>query len=224
MVEITRQSGGENYTQALARGLASLLIPGDVIRLEGELGAGKTTFVRGLARGLGLDTRAVSSPTFVVINQYPAAKPGAPELVHADAYRLHSAEDLDSVGWERFIEPGATRARPSCILAIEWPERIAGALPPPDQCATVRFTPVDPTTRRITLTLPDDWRSRPHAEFLLTREPTRCKTTGDWVEPTSPSYPFATEKARLAELNRWFRGDYSISRPAKESDLEEGTG
>lgn len=222
MVEITRQSDGEDYTQALARALASLLVPGDVILLEGDLGAGKTTFVRGLAHGLGIQPSLVSSPTFVMINQYQSSKPGAPELVHADAYRLQSADDLDSVGWERFIEPGASRARPSCILAIEWPERIAAALPPHDQCATVSLTAVDPATRRITLSLPDDWRTRANAEFLIAREPTRCKITGDWVEPTSRSYPFATEKARLADLNRWFRGDYSISRPVKESDLEEG--
>src|SRR5690349_20654727 len=104
MLEATRRSTSPEYTQALGRSLARVLAPGDVILLEGDLGAGKTTFVRALASGLGIDPGTVSSPTFVMVNQYRPAAPGSPELVHVDAYRLRSPDDLDSLGWDQFFD------------------------------------------------------------------------------------------------------------------------
>src|SRR6185436_10389192 len=79
VVPLSRTSPCEDYTLALGRGLASLLRPGDVIALHGELGAGKTTLVRAIAQGLRIDPRLVSSPTFVLVNQYPVPK-DAPAL------------------------------------------------------------------------------------------------------------------------------------------------
>lgn len=102
----------EDETVAFARALAPRLSPRSVILLHGELGAGKTTFVRGLALGLGLDPDAVSSPTFTLIQEYR----GHPSLYHVDLYRLQSAE-ADDLGLEELSAGDA-------IVAIEWPEKL----------------------------------------------------------------------------------------------------
>lgn len=110
-----------NATQAIAAGLAELLLPGSILWLSGGLGAGKTTFVQGLAQGLGI-TEAVTSPTFSLIDQYPQ---GRLPLYHVDLYRLNPIEVPDLhlyTYWQgEDFEPG--------ILAIEWAERII-KLPP----------------------------------------------------------------------------------------------
>lgn len=141
-------------THRVAATIAAALRPGDVIALHGPMGAGKTTFVRGLAAALGVDAALVSSPTFVVINTYPVM-PGARRgpidlLIHVDAYRLTSPEDLDSLGWERlFDEHGTARANAAAI--IEWPERIPGAIS--ERAARVTITPLGEHARRI------EWRA-----------------------------------------------------------------
>jgi tRNA threonylcarbamoyladenosine biosynthesis protein TsaE len=117
----THIARSEDETVGIARELAGTLKAGDVVLLSGNLGAGKTVFVRGLAEGLGIDPSQVSSPTFTLLHEY---RGGRLTLYHADLYRLdHTAtEDL---GLE---EAGAADG----VLAIEWPERlqapIAGAL------------------------------------------------------------------------------------------------
>ncbi|MEO1129736.1 MAG: tRNA (adenosine(37)-N6)-threonylcarbamoyltransferase complex ATPase subunit type 1 TsaE [Planctomycetota bacterium] len=117
---IDRTTASESATIDLASAFASCLRPGDVLALHGDLGAGKTRFVRGLAVGLGLDPADVSSPTFVIVNEY--ASSSAP-LIHIDAYRLEHQEDLDALGWDRIFDG-------TCIVAIEWAERLADHLPP----------------------------------------------------------------------------------------------
>lgn len=114
-------SRDESETEAIAATLAESLAPGTVLALEGDLGAGKTRFVRGLARGLGHDPHAVSSPTFVIEHRH--ASPGAIPLVHIDAYRLGGPEDLEALGWDELLASG------QAIVAVEWPSRIAAALP-----------------------------------------------------------------------------------------------
>lgn len=111
-------------TQALAAQLAAVLPPDTVLALHGNLGAGKTTFVQGLARGLGL-TGPVTSPTFNIYTVHPAAKgrPDARTLVHLDAYRLEGARQMENLLLEDFL------ISPWC-LAVEWPEKIAPWLPP----------------------------------------------------------------------------------------------
>ena len=106
-------------TWALAKELAKELKPGDVVGLEGDLGAGKTTFTQGLAAALGVPGR-VTSPTFCIVQEHQS-----PDVlfVHMDLYRLHGEEDVEAIGWEDYLARGA-------IFAIEWPER-AGALIPP---------------------------------------------------------------------------------------------
>lgn len=111
-------------TWALATQLAAELKAGDVICLEGDLGAGKTTFTQGLAHALGVKGR-VTSPTFCIVQEHPATGAASiPLLVHMDLYRLHGEDDVLAIGWEDYLAQGA-------VLVVEWPER-AGALIPPE--------------------------------------------------------------------------------------------
>ncbi|MHB8997828.1 MAG: tRNA (adenosine(37)-N6)-threonylcarbamoyltransferase complex ATPase subunit type 1 TsaE [Armatimonadota bacterium] len=110
-------SGSPEQTQALGKCLAHGLRVGDLLALEGQLGAGKTCFVQGLAEGLGVRGR-VASPTFIVMRQHPGEIP----LFHADAYRLGSAEELEDVGLEDWLGEG--------VVAIEWADQVLEALPP----------------------------------------------------------------------------------------------
>lgn len=104
-------------TEALGESLAGQLEPGTVIAFTGELGAGKTAFVRGLARGLGVQER-VTSPTFTIVNEYEG---GRLPLFHFDMYRLGSADDLFDIGWEDFLRRGG-------VCAVEWSETVQEAL------------------------------------------------------------------------------------------------
>jgi len=110
-------SRSEEETRSIAAGLASTLGPGAVILLSGDLGAGKTAFVRGLAEGLGLDPDDVTSPTFTLVHEY---RGGRLPLVHVDLYRLASA-DLDEVG----LDPELAAIG---VTAVEWSERLTRAI------------------------------------------------------------------------------------------------
>ena len=125
----------EDETAAVARTLADTLQPGDVVLLSGNLGAGKTAFVRGLAAGLGIDPGEVSSPTFTLVHEYGG---GRLKLYHVDLYRLEKGAS-DGLGLEEMgVEDG--------VLAIEWPDRLAHALP---HAKAVRIEIVDENTRNI---------------------------------------------------------------------------
>ena len=117
----------ENGTWEVARRFAATLKPGDVVCLEGDIGAGKTTFTQGLCAALGAK-RAVTSPTFCIVSEHPAE---AFLVVHMDLYRLHGEEDVLQIGWEDYLARGA-------VLVVEWPDR-AGALIPED-AKRVRFS------------------------------------------------------------------------------------
>lgn len=106
----------EAETARVAGDLAGTLSPGDVVLLSGNLGAGKTAFVRGLAEGLGIDPEDVSSPTFTLVHEY---RGGRLTLYHADLYRLEKAA-TDDLGLEE-LQSG--------VLAIEWPDRLTHSLP-----------------------------------------------------------------------------------------------
>jgi tRNA threonylcarbamoyladenosine biosynthesis protein TsaE len=136
-VTTTHTTHSEDETQAVARQLASTFAPGDVVLLSGNLGAGKTAFVRGLADGLGIDPGDVSSPTFTLIHEY---RGGRLVLYHADLYRLGRAASED-IGLE---EAGARDG----VLAIEWPERLTHPLP---GAVAVAIEIVDDSTRRIVI-------------------------------------------------------------------------
>jgi tRNA threonylcarbamoyladenosine biosynthesis protein TsaE len=113
-VETTRSA---DETEALARAIGETLAGGAVVLLEGELGAGKTVFVRGLARGLGVVVEDVTSPTFVLLTSHP----GRLTLYHADLYRLRGDGDEQELGLEEL--PG-----PKGVLAVEWAERLRPSL------------------------------------------------------------------------------------------------
>ena len=110
--------GSVEETWALARRLAAELRPGDVVCLEGDLGAGKTTFTQGLAAALGVEGR-VTSPTFCLVQEH---RGGGAYLVHMDLYRLHGEDDVLAIGWEDYLAAGA-------IIVVEWPERARGLIP-----------------------------------------------------------------------------------------------
>ena len=110
-------SNSAQETEALGERLAARLRPGDVIAYTGDLGAGKTAFTRGLARGLGVVGR-VTSPTFTIVNEYEG---GRLPLFHFDLYRMDSPEELFDIGWEDYLARGG-------VCAVEWSENVADAL------------------------------------------------------------------------------------------------
>ena len=112
-------TNGPEETEALGARLARALEPGAVVAFTGDLGAGKTAFVRGLARGLGVQDR-VTSPTFTVVNEYEG---GRLPLFHFDLYRLGSADELFDIGWEDYLARGG-------VCAVEWSERMEELLEP----------------------------------------------------------------------------------------------
>lgn len=130
-------STSEAETERLAESLAATLAAGDAVMLSGGLGAGKTAFVRGLARGLGVDPTEVSSPTFTLVHEYSG---GRLALYHADLYRLGQAA-VEDLGLE---EMGARDG----VLAVEWPERLAHQMP---GAVRVHLDVVDDTTRRVSI-------------------------------------------------------------------------
>ena len=125
-------------TEAIGARLAEQLKPGAVIAYKGDLGAGKTAFTRGLARGLGIND-PVTSPTYTIVNEYLA---GRLPLFHFDMYRLHSADDLFDIGWDDYLERGG-------ICAVEWSENVAEAMENP---ITVTSEKLGEESRKITIT------------------------------------------------------------------------
>lgn len=110
-------TNSEQETEELGARLAERLEPGAVIAFTGDLGAGKTAFTRGLARGLGISDR-VTSPTFTIVNEYEG---GRLPLFHFDMYRLGSSDELFDIGWEDYLARGG-------VCAVEWSENVSGAL------------------------------------------------------------------------------------------------
>jgi tRNA threonylcarbamoyladenosine biosynthesis protein TsaE len=131
----SRVTHSEEETADVARELAAGLRAGDVILLSGNLGAGKTAFVRGLASGLGIDPEDVSSPTFTLVHEY---RGGRLTLYHADLYRLEKVATEDLGLEEMGVADG--------VLAIEWPDRLAHTLP---GARRVDIETLDDRTRRI---------------------------------------------------------------------------
>ena len=124
-------------TEAIGAALSKILTPGSVIAYRGDLGAGKTAFSRGLARGLGIQD-PVTSPTYTIVNEYLG---GRVPLFHFDMYRLHSADDLFDIGWDDYLERQG-------ICAVEWSENVAEALEDP---LVVTICKTGEESRKITL-------------------------------------------------------------------------
>ena len=124
-------------TENLGAALGAILPPGTILAYEGDLGAGKTAFTRGLAKGLGC-TDMVTSPTYTIVNEYLS---GRLPLFHFDMYRLASAEDLWDIGWEDYLDRKG-------ICAVEWSENVREAL---ENCICVRIEKISDESRRITI-------------------------------------------------------------------------
>ena len=122
-------------TEELGRKLAEKLPGGSVVAMYGDLGAGKTAFVRGMAKGMGLSCR-VSSPTFTIVNEYL----GERELIHFDMYRLSSADELFDIGWEDYLSRNA-------VCAVEWSENVQDAFFGDE--IVVRIEKLNDTDRKI---------------------------------------------------------------------------
>ncbi len=125
-------------TEAVGQALGKILQPGTVLAYEGDLGAGKTAFTRGLARGLGA-ADIVTSPTYTIVNEYLS---GRLPLFHFDMYRLASADDLWDIGWEDYLDRGG-------VCAVEWSENVAEAM---EDAIRVRIEKTGEESRRITIT------------------------------------------------------------------------
>ena len=135
--ETVHQSGSVKQTEAIAAELAQSISGGQVVALDGELGAGKTQFVRGLVRGLGGPVRAVSSPTFVLLNVYPG---GRLTVYHLDAYRISGSEEFEAIGFAELLEQGG-------VVVVEWAQRVKELLPSGHVAVTI--TPTAQSTREI---------------------------------------------------------------------------
>ena len=124
-------------TEAIGAALGKTVKPGTVIAYRGDLGAGKTAFTRGLARGLGC-TDMVTSPTYTIVNEYLN---GRMPLFHFDMYRLSSSDDLWDIGWEDYLERGG-------VCAVEWSERVEDAL---EDAINITIEKTGEESRRITI-------------------------------------------------------------------------
>ena len=124
-------------TENIGAALGKIVTPGTVIAYEGDLGAGKTAFTRGLARGLGCSD-TVTSPTYTIVNEYLS---GRLPLFHFDMYRLRSSDDLWDIGWEDYLDRGG-------VCAGEWSENVADAM---EDAVRVRIEKTGEEERRIIL-------------------------------------------------------------------------
>ena len=135
-----RHTNSAQETEALGQELVQQMAPGTVIAFSGDLGAGKTAFVRGMARGLGIPHR-VTSPTFTIVNEYEG---GRLPLFHFDMYRLADADALFDIGWEDYLDRGG-------VCAVEWSEQVEDAMPPETIYVTIARHPEDEHWRIITV-------------------------------------------------------------------------
>lgn len=124
-------------TEKIGEALAKSLQPGTILAYRGDLGAGKTAFTRGIARGLGCK-ETVTSPTYTIVNEYLG---GRLPLFHFDMYRLASSDDLWDIGWEDYLDREG-------VCAVEWSENVADAM---EDAVTVTIEKLGETTRQITI-------------------------------------------------------------------------
>lgn len=131
----------ENDTEKFAAAIAAAAQPGTVITLNGDLGAGKTVFARGFARGLGI-TEPVSSPTYTIVQEYELPQGG--RLYHLDLYRINGVDAALAFGVDEFLDD------PRSFALVEWPERIDGIIP--DDAVRITLRHLDDSTREIKVT------------------------------------------------------------------------
>jgi tRNA threonylcarbamoyladenosine biosynthesis protein TsaE len=152
----TTTTDGAEATRALAAGLARLAEPGDVVLLVGGLGAGKTTFAQGFARGLGV-AGPVTSPTFTLVRQY-VCEGRVNRLLHADVYRLESLAEVADLALVEQVEPGS--AHDGAVVLVEWGDAAAPALGP-DPLVVTLVPGDDDDARTVTVAgRGERWRRR----------------------------------------------------------------
>ena len=134
---MTFQTNSPAETEAIGAALGKILTPGTVIAYRGDLGAGKTAFTRGLAKGLGC-REIVTSPTYTIVNEYLG---GRLPLFHFDMYRLRSSDDLFDIGWEDYLDRGG-------ICAVEWSENVEDAM---EEAICITIEKLGEESRQITL-------------------------------------------------------------------------
>ena len=134
---MTFETNSPAETEAIGAALGKIINPGTVIAYRGDLGAGKTAFTRGLARGLG-SSEMVTSPTYTIVNEYLG---GRLPLFHFDMYRLASSDDLWDIGWEDYLDRNG-------VCAVEWSENVADAMEDP---ISITIEKLGEDSRRITI-------------------------------------------------------------------------
>lgn len=232
-----------DQTLAIGRAVARHLRAGDLLALIGELGAGKTQFVRGLADGLGIGKEYVASPTFVMVQEYTSPGSGlrTPDsghflrrLIHIDAYRIHKLDELESIGWEITSDLSAGELREDSVIAIEWADRLAELVG--SDRLEVKLQHVSEGKRLVTVTPHGSWIARfdslrddldgtvPLIELTSAKTQAAtlpCPICGKPVTKDDATFPFCSKRCRTIDLGKWLTGDYTISRSIEESDLEE---
>jgi tRNA threonylcarbamoyladenosine biosynthesis protein TsaE len=150
LIRITAISADE--TRVVGEKIGRMLTVGDVVCLSGELGAGKTTIVKGIVNGLGVKTEAVS-PTFTIVNEYGGGygEENGPTVFHFDAYRLGGSDEMEEIGFEDYFDRNG-------VILIEWPERIAGLIP--ENAVRIRMDrDPDPDKEEVRL-ITIEWKGR----------------------------------------------------------------
>jgi len=210
------RTSSEEQTIALGMHLAGLVRGGDVIAIDGELGAGKTRLVRGIAMGFGVPEGEIRSPTFALAHEYTVAA-GRPRLVHVDAFRLTSPEELDSIGWDWYCAPDA-------MVVIEWAARVGDRIPAGAIRVRIEHTGIE--SRRITIECADarvmaslrGYASATASAMTLHA----CRSCGKPIDTSIETFPFCSARCKQADLGNWFSEKYRISRDVTERDLDEG--
>lgn len=209
------RSNSEQHTHAIGRALAAALHGGDVVALYGPLGSGKTCLVRGMAEGLGANASSVSSPTFVICHEYQSRK-SSMRLVHIDAYRLSGSDELETIGWDEL------QSDENAVIAVEWPSRVEGALPV--ERINITFVHDGEHSRLMSLTAIGDLAARlqpmkwPAESPIASPGPLKCRTCGTSISQDIPTYPFCSQRCKLADLGKWFNEGFRISRAVEADD------
>jgi tRNA threonylcarbamoyladenosine biosynthesis protein TsaE len=216
----TRLSTSSAYeTERLGETIATTIAPPIVLAIDGEMGAGKTQLVRGLAKGLGLDPADVASPTFVIC----ALHEGACSMAHMDAYRLGSIDELETIGYEEML------GEQSLVMAIEWASRIMDAIP--ENRIEIRIAHRGETSRGIeVIDRRDDSHQRTRlsetladvfdaSNIPLGKKDGVCPSCGGVPEEDAIQFrPFCSSRCRMADLGNWLDGYYLISRELTADD------
>lgn len=218
-------------TQEIGYVLAGHLRAGDVLGLIGPLGAGKTQLVRGLAQGLDVSTEGVASPTFVMVHEYAPRQPGGLVLVHIDAYRLNSLDDLESIGWPVNSPAQLAELRRGTVVAVEWADRLAELLDA--DSLVIRLDHLDESERQVEVMGGIAWLDRAQAmrkdlssiswiTDAKDKRQSKCPICGKMVELSGKYGVFCSARCQQVDLGRWLGGSYFISRDLNQKDIEEG--